>query len=268
MTNIELQSIAENPLALPAQFTDLRDKHVFITGAGSGIGVYFLQGFLLSGARVSYVDLPGDHHQHLSDIMHARYGARPHFFAADVRDAAALERAVMSAQREAGPVAVLVNNAANDRRHTLAGMTADAFTDSLNLNLRPHFLTAQFVAKDMAAAGGGAIINMSSTSHLMKMAGMPAYIAAKAAITGLTGGLARELGPSNIRVNALVPGAVLTERQKALWMDEESLATVMAGQSLKEYIQPQDMVCGCLFLASSASRMMTAQTLVIDGGWV
>ena len=263
----ELKRIEAEPLELSVKFADLAGKSVFLTGGGSGIGAYFLQGFLLAGARVGYVDLPADHHAPLCALLATRYGSAPLFYPADVRDASALEAAMAQFTADCGPADVIVNNAARDTRHLLADWDADQFTESINLNLRPHYLTARYFAPAMAANGGGSIINMSSASYLLKMAGMPAYVAAKAAVTGLTGALARELGPDNIRVNALIPGWVMTERQKALWATPDALATAANGQALKQQIAPADMVAPCLFLASEASRMMSAQTLVVDGGW-
>ncbi len=167
-----------------------------------------------------------------------------------------------------GPIDVLVNNAASDNRLLLADYSAEQWDASININLRPHFFTAQAVADEMRQSGGGSIINFSSISYMMGNAGYPAYVATKAGITGLTRGLARELGPHNIRVNALMPGWVLTDRQRELWVTDEALAAHLARQCLPEALQPEDIVAPTLFLASSASRMMTGQALVVDGGVV
>jgi NAD(P)-dependent dehydrogenase (short-subunit alcohol dehydrogenase family) len=161
---------------------------------------------------------------------------------------------------------VLVNNAANDQRHDMEGYTVEEWDRAQAINLRPHYFTAQAAAPGMKAAGGGSIINFSSVSYMMGIAGYVSYMSAKAAITGLTRGLARELGPFNIRVNALMPGWVLTQRQLDLWATPEGLAAHLDRQCLKEHLYERDMVGPTLFLASGASRMMTSQAVVVDGG--
>ena len=163
---------------------------------------------------------------------------------------------------------MLVNNAALDDRHDMMDVTAEYWDANQAVNLRPHFFTAQAVAPGMKAAGKGSIINFTSTSFMINLGTMPSYTAAKAGIIGLTKGLAGALGPHGIRVNALAPGWVITERQQALWVTEEGLAAHVAKQCIREVMQPDDMVGPCLFLASDASRMLTAQTLVVDGGYL
>ncbi len=247
-------------------FHDLKDAHVFITGGGSGIGAALTEGFLQQGANVSFVQR-SDASDFVAE-MGASYGREPLFMACDITDISALKGALAQAAARFGPVSVLVNNAANDARHTLAELTPDDWDRSMNVNLRPHYFTAQAVAPGMAAAGGGAIINFSSISYMMGAAGYSAYACAKAGITGLTRALARELGPDNIRVNALMPGWVLTERQMDLWATPEALAAHLDKQCLKEHLVERDIVDATLFLASKASRMMTSQALVVDGGVV
>ena len=192
----------------------------------------------------------------------------PGFIKCDITDVAALQGALQQAASTHGPINVLVNNAANDTRHSLPELTADEWDQGLNVNLRPHFITAQAVAPGMKTTGGGSIINFSSISYMMGNSGYPAYVTSKAAITGLTRALARELGPDKIRVNALMPGWVLTERQKDLWATREALVAHLDRQCLKEHLVEQDIVDAALFLASNTSRMMTGQALVVDGGVV
>jgi NAD(P)-dependent dehydrogenase (short-subunit alcohol dehydrogenase family) len=163
---------------------------------------------------------------------------------------------------------VLINNAAVDTRHAAADVTVEFWDDNQSINLRPHFFTAQAVAPSMKAAGKGSIINFTSTSFLINHPDMPSYTAAKAGIIGLTKGLAGHLGKDGIRVNAVAPGWVITERQRELWVTDEALAAHVAKQCIKEVMQPDDMVGTCLFLASDASRMLTAQTLIVDGGYL
>ena len=167
-----------------------------------------------------------------------------------------------------GPVTVLINNAAYDQRHEIDEVTEEFWDNNQAINLRPHFFTAQAVAPGMKAAGKGSIINFTSTSFLINHPEMPSYTAAKAGIVGLTKGLAGRLGPDGIRVNAVAPGWVITERQRDLWVTEERLAAHVAKQCIREVMQPDDIVGTCLFLASDASRMLTAQTLIVDGGYL
>lgn len=249
-------------------FPDLKDKSVFITGGGSGIGAYLTDGFLKQGAKVAFVGQNPETNAAHCDAMEKKHGQRPLFIQCDVRDIPALQAAIAEAAERQGDIQVLVNNAANDTRHTLMDYAPDDWDNTMNINLRPHFFTAQAVAPGMKAMGGGAIVNYSSISYLLANPEYPAYGTAKAAIVGLTRLLANELGPDNIRVNCILPGWVMTERQKRLWVTDEGIEATLKGQALKELIQPEDMIGPCLFLASDAARMMTAQTMIVDAGWV
>jgi galactose dehydrogenase len=247
-----------------ATFHDLEGQSVFVTGGGSGIGAALTEGFLAQGARVAFVqrsDAGG-----FVEALAARHGGRPLFLRCDVTDIDALRHAMAEAAATHGPITVLVNNAANDQRHGIEGYTVEEWDRVQAVNLRPHFFTAQAAAPGMRAAGGGAIVNFSSISYMIGAAGYLSYMAAKAAITGLTRGLARELGPDRIRVNAIMPGWVLTERQLELWATPESLAEFLKRQCIPEHLVEQDIVDATLFLASKTSRMMTGQALVVDGG--
>lgn len=251
---------------LPCTFSDLRGASVFITGGGSGIGAALTEGFIQQGAKVAFVQ----RHDATAfcDRMEQLYGTRPLFTLCDIVDIDHLQQCMREAAQAHGTIKVLINNAAVDNRHTLAEYQISDWDQSINVNLRPHFFTCQAVAEGMKALGGGSIINLSSISYLMGNAGYPAYVAAKAAITGLTRGLARELGVHNIRVNAFLPGWVMTERQKELWVTEADLNAHLERQCLKTLLQPEDMVGTALFLASDASKMMTGQAIVVDGGVV
>lgn len=251
---------------MSAVFPDLKDQSVFITGGGSGIGAALTDGFMGQGANVAFVQRSDA--SIFAAEMQAKHGAAPLNIPCDITDVAALQTAMETAATQNGPITVLVNNAANDTRHDLPGTSVEGWDQGMAVNLRPHFFTAQNAAPGMKAAGGGSIINFSSISYMMGNAGYPGYATSKAAITGLTRSLARELGPDKIRVNALMPGWVLTDRQVELWATPEDLAAHLDRQCLKEHLQPQDIVEATLFLASSASRMMTGQALVVDGGVV
>jgi len=247
-------------------FHDLKDKSVFITGGGAGIGASLTDGFMEQGANVAFVQR-SDSTEFVAQ-MKEKHGRAPLFIKCDITDVAALQASMGQAENAHGPITVVVNNAANDARHSINDLTPAQWDQGMDVNLRPHFFSAQAAAGGMKAAGGGSIINFSSISYMMGNAGYPAYVASKAAITGLTRALARELGPDRIRVNALMPGWVLTQRQMDLWASEESLAAHLDRQCLKEHLKARDIVDATLFLASEASRMMTGQALVVDGGVV
>ena len=247
-------------------FTDLEGKSVFITGGGSGIGAALTEGFLRQGAKVAFVQRSDA--AAFCDAMQAATGHRPLFLPCDITDTAALRAAIATAAAAHGPISVLVNNAANDTRHRTAEVTPEYWDSAMAINLKCYFFAAQAVIPGMQAMGGGAIINFSSISYMMGLGDYAAYTTANSGINGLTRSLAREFGRDRIRVNAVAPGWVLTQRQKDLWVTPEGLAAHLEKQCLKDALEPQDIVGGVLFLASNASRMMTGQALVIDGGVV
>lgn len=245
---------------------DLRGKSVFITGGGSGIGAVLTDGFLAQGARVAFCQRSDA--RAFQDAMEERHGQRPVFFPCDLTDITALRRVLAEAAQAQGPITVLVNNAADDTRHNTLDVD-EAFWDwNHAINLKPYFFAAQAVIPGMQKAGGGSIVNFASISYMMGNAGYPAYTTANSGINGLTRSLAREFGPDGIRVNAVAPGWVLTQKQKDLWVTEEALAAHIDRQCLKETLSPEDMVGPVLFLASDQSKMMTGQSLVVDGGVV
>ena len=247
-------------------YPDLKGASVFITGGGSGIGAALTEGFLRQGARVAFVQRSDA--SAFCDAMAQTTGLRPLYLPCDITDVPALQAAIAAAAAAHGPITVLVNNAANDQRHDTLRVTEQFWDWSLAINLKSYFFAAQAVIPGMQAAGGGSIINFSSISYMMGGAGYPAYTTANSGINGLTRSLAREFGPDRIRVNALAPGWVLTQKQKDLWVTPEGLAAHVARQCLKDTLAPEDIAGGVLFLASNAAKMMTGQALVIDGGVV
>ena len=249
-----------------ANFPDLMDAAVLITGGGSGIGAALTEGFVRQGAKVAFIDIAEEASRSLVDRLAPEARHAPLYIKADLTDLDAISRAVRQAEGAHGAAAVLINNAALDDRHEFLEMGGAYWDANLAVNLRPVAFTAQAVAPGMIAAGRGAIVNFTSTSYMLNIGAMPAYTAAKAGIVGLTKGLAGRLGPDGIRVNAIAPGWVMTERQKRLWVTEDALAEMVGRQCLKRPIEPEDMVGPCLFLASGASAMITAQVLIADGG--
>ncbi len=247
-------------------FHDLHGKSIYITGGGSGIGAALTDGFLAQGADVTFIGR-SDASAFVAE-MQEKHGRAPLFLQGDVTDIARLQETIKEAANTFGPVDVLVSNAANDQRHTMAELTPDDWDRLQAINLKAYFFAAQAAAPGMQAKGAGSIINFSSISYMMGNAGYPAYTSANGGITALSRSLARELGPDGIRVNALAPGWVLTEKQLEQWATPEGLAAHLERQCLKTHLVPQDIVDAVLFLASDASRMMTGQCMVVDGGVV
>ncbi|HMS95230.1 MAG TPA: SDR family oxidoreductase [Tabrizicola sp.] len=247
-------------------FDDLKGQSVFVTGGGSGIGAALTEGFLRQGAKVAFCQRSDG--TGFCDAMEAATGNRPLYLPCDISVTDQLQLTLSTAAKVNGPITVLVNNAANDRRHNTL-TTDEALWDwSMAVNLRSYFFACQSVIPGMQAAGGGSIINFSSISFMMADAGYASYITANAGIVGLTRTLAREFGPDRIRVNAIAPGWVMTEKQKEMWVTPEGLARHLSRQCLPDPIEPADLVGLVLFLASKASRMMTSQTLNLDGGYI
>ncbi|MDP2571442.1 SDR family oxidoreductase [Vibrio penaeicida] len=245
---------------MTVKYPDLQGKHVLVTGGATGIGRALSLAFDQQNCNVSYLDIDADAGK---TLQHELKNGR--FISVDIRDVSAMQRAISELETAFGPVDVLINNAANDQRHSLADLTVSDWDNLMNVNLRSYFYSAQHVQERMKIAGGS-IINLSSISHLLGISGYPAYSTAKAAIHGLTKSLARELGESNIRVNTLTLGWVATEKQKQLWLTKELEAEWLKNQCIKEMVKPRDIANAALFLASTTSSMVTGQSLVIDGG--
>ena len=245
-------------------FPDLKGQSVFVTGGGSGIGAALTEALLRQGCKVAFCQRSDA--TAFCDAMEQATGNRPLFLPCDITLMDQLQLTLSTAARINGPITVLVNNAANDQRHDTMKVDEAYWDWSMAINLKAYFFAAQAVIPGMQAAGGGSIINFTSISYMMGNVGYVAYTTANSGINGMTRTLAREFGPDRIRVNALAPGWVLTDKQKDLWVTPEGLAAHVARQCLKDTIAPEDIAGGVLFLASNASKMMTGQALVIDGG--
>jgi len=246
---------------MKAVYPSLEGKVVFVTGGATGIGAALVEAFHRQGATVGFLDRDAEAGVTLSTNLQGSW-----FAACDVTDVRALTTTLEAAARALGPIQVLINNVADDTRHPASDTGPDLWRRQLAVNLDPTFLAAQAVQGGMKAAGGGVILNLSSINALLGPAGMPAYVAAKGAINALTKALAREWGPDNIRVNAISPGWVVTERQLDLWLTPEAEAEWMKQVALQKRIQPEDVAALALFLASDDAGMMTGQNLVLDGG--
>ena len=248
-----------------AHYPSLADRTVLITGGATGIGATLVEQFAAQGARVGFIDIDTAGATLAEGLAGARHA--PLFVAADLTDVAALEAAIEDVRRRHGPIAVLLNNAANDRRHRIEDTTPETWDAGIAVNLRHQFFAARSVAQDMRQLGGGSIVNFGSISWKLKQGGMPVYTTAKAAVQGLTRSLARDLGAFNIRVNTLVPGWVMTEKQLKLWVDDAARAEIARGQCINQPLLAEHIARMALFLAADDSTMCTAQDFVVDGGW-
>ena len=248
-----------------ATYPSLKDRTVVVTGGASGIGEAIVRGFVGQGARVGFLDIDAGAAQKLVFELPAD---RVHFENRDLRDVDAIRAGITAIREKFGPITILVNNAARDDRHDMDSVTSEYWDERLAANLKHQFFAAQAVAPDMRAAGYGAIVNMGSVSWMIGQGGMPAYTTAKSAVQGLTRSLARDLGPHNIRVNAVVPGWIMTQRQIDLWLNEETYKELLTRQCLKRKLYPDDIAKVVLFFTSDEAGACTNQSYVVDGGWV
>jgi NAD(P)-dependent dehydrogenase (short-subunit alcohol dehydrogenase family) len=251
-----------------ARYPSLRDKVVFVTGGALGIGKSLVEHFHDQGSKVAFVDLAADAGHSLAKDLASKGGHSPYFEACDLRNVDDLQRIVRHVGEKVGPITALVNNAGNDDRHTLDDVTSEYFDDRIAVNLKQQLFAAKFVRPQMKEAGGGSIINFSSITWTVADGDCVCYVTSKAAVVGLTRALSTELGSENIRVNAIAPGWVMTERQMALWLDEKGEAQIRDRQALKGKVYPADIARMALWLAADDSKMCSKQTFVVDGGWV
>ena len=248
-----------------AVYPSLAGRVVLVTGGGSGIGASIVEGFARQQAKVGFIDIDATASAQVLSAI-AGTGAERHFERCDVRDTAALRGAIENVRRALGPITILVNNAARDDRHATEEVTPEYWDERIAVNLKHQFFASQAVLEDMKAAGQGAIVNFGSVSWMVGQGGMAVYTAAKSAVLGLTRSLARDYGRYNIRVNAIAPGWILTERQRKLWLTPEGHARLMEGQCLKCDLVAEDIARVVLFLASDEAGAITSQHHVVDGG--
>ncbi|MEQ9609192.1 MAG: SDR family oxidoreductase [Kiloniellaceae bacterium] len=251
-----------------AIYPSLKDRVVFVTGGGSGIGASIVEHFCRQGAKVGFVDINQEASEKLVRDVEAAGHGKPFFVNCDLTDIEALRVAVGQVREKLGPITVLVNNAAHDQRHAIDEVTPEYWDDRIAVNLKHQFFAAQAVYPDMEKAGGGAIVNLGSVSWMIGQGGMPCYTTAKSAVAGLTRSLARDLGPKNIRVNCVVPGWIMTQRQIDLWLTPEGEAELLERQCLKRKLVPADIARAVLFFASDDAGACTNQSYIVDGGWV
>src|SRR5271154_1639351 len=251
-----------------ASYPSLHGRVIVVTGGASGIGEKIVEHFARQGARVAFLDIQEEAATQLVQKLGSEGHELPLFLCCDLTDTNALNGCMQEILAQFKPVDVWVKNAENDPRHSLEDVTSDYWDRAMAINLKHQFFATQAVIPVMKEAGRGSIINMSSISWIIPSTGLPVYVAAKAAIVGLTRTLAHEIGPDNIRVNAVLPGATLTERQKKLWFSDAYKAEILNNQALKRMIQPEEVARLVLFLAADDSSAITSQSYVVDGGWV
>jgi NAD(P)-dependent dehydrogenase (short-subunit alcohol dehydrogenase family) len=249
------------------KFAGLENAVVLVTGGATGIGSAIVEQFVHQGSRVIFLDLDPNASTELVARLEPAAKIIPEFVSVDLKDLHTLEATLQAVQERIGPVRVLVNNAANDERHEMEAVTPEFWRDRLATNLDHYFFCIQGVAPRMEAAGGGSIINLSSCAWRQAAPGLPAYVTAKAAIEGLMRGLARTLGPRNIRINCVAPGFARTKRQVERWLTPELQKTILDGQCLKRFIEPEEVAILVAFLASNDAKSCTNQTFIIDAGW-
>ena len=249
---------------MAAIYPDLEGKVVLITGGASGIGATLVERFAAQGARVGFLDIDEARGRALAE----RLGGTVRFEACDLRDIAGLRAAVERVRRAFGPITGLLNNAAHDERHPTLEVSPEYFDERIAVNFKHQFFAAQAVIPDMQAAGGGSIVCFSSIVPMVGIGGMPVYAASKSAVIGMVRSLARDHGAEGIRVNALAPGWIMTERQLTMWLTPEADAMRHERQALKRRLTPEDVARVALFLVSEESGGITGQCSVVDGGWL
>ncbi|HEY4212997.1 MAG TPA: SDR family NAD(P)-dependent oxidoreductase [Steroidobacteraceae bacterium] len=250
-----------------AIYPDLQGKVVLVTGGGSGIGESIVREFARQKAKVAFIDIAAAASQSLAKEL-TNSGATVHFEYCDLTDIPALQKAITAVKSRLGEVQVLINNAAHDERHPTETVTEAIWDNRIAINLKQQFFCAQAVLPDMKAAGGGAIVNLGSVSWMIGQGNMAAYTASKSGVIGLTRSLARDYGEFGIRVNAVAPGWIMTQRQLDKWLTPEAEAQLMERQCLKRRLQPVEIARFIVFMASEDASACTNQHYVVDGGWV
>ena len=250
-------------LRMAALYSDLTGKVVIVTGGAGGIGEAITRAFIVQAARVGFLDIDVARGQRLA----AELGDSARFVPCDLTDIPALKAAIQTVRDAFGPIDVLINNAAHDERHATLEVTEDYWDGRMAVNLKHQFFAAQAVLPDMQAAGKGAIVNMGSTSWVIGQGGMPAYTAAKSAVIGLTRSLARDFGEFGVRVNAIAPGWIMTDRQLELWVTPETEKSIYENQCLKRRLVPDDIAKVAVFMSSDEASAITNQHYIVDGGW-
>ena len=253
---------------MKVKYFDLENKRVFITGGGSGIGASIGEHFCEQNSEVYFIDINEESSNKLVSKCKNKKLAIPNFIKCDLLNIKELQNTISKIISEKGPIEILINNAANDERHKIEDVTEEFWNNRMNINLRHYFFTVQSVREAMIKNNSGAIVNIGSASWMIGQGGMAAYTAAKSGVVGLTRSFARDLGEYNIRVNSVVPGWTITERQLEKWLTPESEADMMKKQCIKKRLMPSDISKAVLFFSSDQSSGCTNQSYVVYNGWL
>jgi D-xylose 1-dehydrogenase len=251
-----------------AIYPSLKGRKVLITGGATGIGEALVMGFAAQGARVAFLDIQDQPAAQLAERIALNGHPKPVFLHCDMTDLDQVQSSVATVIESFEGLDVLVNNAGNDQRHTIEEVTPQLWDNLMAVNLRHQFFVTQAALPALKQSDAASIVNMSSIAWLIPGVGMSVYITAKAGIVGLTRTVAHEVGKDNIRVNAILPGAILTEKQRRLWITPEYSAEILANQAIKRHLVPDEVVRLALFLAADDSSAITGQSHIVDGGWV
>lgn len=250
-----------------ACYPSLQNKVAVVTGGATGVGAVMVKKLTYQGVKVTFIDIDIENGNHLEDELNNQ-GYATKFIPCDVTQVDKLQQVVVDTAEKFGRLDILINNAANDERHNIATVTEQYWQQSFDINLKPYFFASQAAYPFLKKSAGGSIINLGSASWRRKQCGMPLYTTAKAAIEGLSRSLASDFGNDRIRVNTLIPGWVKTDKQLAKWLSPDLAEKTQESQCIHEAIEPSDIANAALFLASDESKMMTAQTLIVDAGWI
>ena len=253
---------------MKVKYFDLENKRVFITGGGSGIGASIVEHFCEQECEVYFIDINEEASNKLVLECKNKRLTIPNFIKCDLLNIKQLQNTISKIISEKGPIEILINNAANDERHKIEDVTEEFWNDRMNINLRHYFFTVQSVREAMIKNNSGVIVNVGSASWMIGQGGMAAYTAAKSGVVGLTRSFARDLGEYNIRVNSVVPGWTMTERQLEKWLTQESEVEMMKKQCIKKRLMPSDIAKAVLFFSSNQSSGCTNQSYVVDNGWL
>ena len=253
---------------MQVKYFDLENKRVFITGGGSGIGASIVEHFCEQKCEVYFIDINEEASNKLVLECKNKRLTIPNFIKCDLLNIKQLQNTISKIISEKGPIEILINNAANDERHNIEDVTEEFWNDRMNINLRHYFFTVQSVREAMIKNNSGVIVNVGSASWMIGQGGMAAYTAAKSGVVGLTRSFARDLGEYNIRVNSVVPGWTMTERQLEKWLTQESEVEMMKKQCIKKRLMPSDIAKAVLFFSSNQSSGCTNQSYVVDNGWL
>ena len=253
---------------MSVKYHDLENKRVFVTGGGSGIGSSIVEHFCEQDSEVYFIDINVDESNKLISYIKNKNFKIPTFVECYLLNIKQLQKTISKIISDKGPIDILINNAANDERHNIEKVTEEYWNERMNINLRHYFFTVQSVRESMIKNKGGVIVNMGSASWMIGQGGMAAYTAAKSGVVGLTRSFARDLGEYNIRVNSVVPGWTITERQLEKWLTPESEADMMKKQCIKKRLMPSDISKAVLFFSSDQSSGCTNQSYIVDNGWL